>query len=76
MKYLNIKTSVPEIYFKLPGLNFNNEVIFSDNVPELAISRIVKTFNRNGIDVNIHRLADKIILIKYKDVKFNTYLIR
>ena len=76
MKYLNIKTNIPEIYFKLPGLNFSNEVIFSDNVSEQSIKRIINSFSKKGIDLQMHKFSDKIVLIKTKDVKFNTYLIR
>ena len=74
-KYLKVMTNVHEVYIKLPQLNYSNEVIFSNTVPNISIRKILEKFNKDGEVLEAIRLGDRIALIKKKDVKFNTYLI-
>lgn len=73
---LKIQTNVNEIYMRLPSLNYNNEVIFSNMVSEKALRSIVEKFIRNGVNIDMHRVGDRIVLIKNGELKFNTYLMR
>jgi hypothetical protein len=74
-KNLKIMTNVYEVYMKLPQLNYSNEVIFSNLVPDVSIKKILKNFNKNEEVLEAIKLGDRVALIKKKDVRFNTYLI-
>jgi hypothetical protein len=75
MRPVTIKTSVPEIYMKLPSLNFVDEVIFSARVPDRALKKIVRTLNSSGGDFEIVDVGTRKALIKRRSVGFNTYLL-
>ena len=75
MKYLKIQTNVHEVYMKLPSLNFSNEVIFSNQVPDRAINKIVEKFIKNGVLIEAVKIGDRTALIKKGDIKFNVYLL-
>jgi hypothetical protein len=75
MKYLKIQTNVHEVYMKLPSLNFTNEVIFSNQVSDRAINRIVDKFLKNGVVIEAIKIGDRTVLIKKGDIKFNVYLL-
>jgi len=75
MKPLNIRTGVNEIYIKLPALNYHNEVIFSNLVPEKALTSIVNKFKKNGIKIDMIKVGDRTALIKKGNINFNTYFL-
>lgn len=75
MRPITIKTSVPEIYMKLPNLNFVDEIIFSSKVPDRALRKIVRTLNNSGGDFTIVDVDGRKALIKRRSVGFNTYLL-
>lgn len=60
---------------KLPSLNFTDEVIFSNQVPERAIDRIIDRFIKNGVQIEKMQVGDRIALIKKGQIKFNVYLL-
>ena len=62
-----------EVYLKLPCLNYSNEVIFSSQVPELSIKRIIDKFRANGIDMEMQKINGRIVLFKTGNVKFDVY---
>ena len=70
-----VKTNNREIYMKLPTLNHANEVIFSCNVSDRALKKIMGSFEKNGISIEHIRLGDKNVLIKKGSGSFNTYFI-
>jgi hydroxymethylpyrimidine pyrophosphatase-like HAD family hydrolase len=61
---------------RLPMLNFNNEIIFSNQVPYRALNSIVNTFKKHGYNLEIHSFDDKYILINRSNQmpKFDVYL--
>ena len=73
---LKIQTNIKEIYMKLPGLNFSNEVIFSSLVPVGSLKRIVNKFKKSGIDMELVPVGDRNVIIKNGSVNFNTYLLK
>lgn len=60
---------------KLPSLNYSNEVIFSDNVPDRALNKILLSFKKNGVDAEITKLGSRNVFIKKGNAKFNIYFI-
>jgi len=71
-----IQTYFSEIYMKLPMLNFNSEIIFSNKVPIRSLNNIVSTFKRYGYNLEINRFGDKFILINKSSIspRFDVYL--
>jgi len=45
-------------------------------VSERALRSIIDKFIKNGVQVDMHRVGDRIVLIKTGELKFNTYLMR
>ena len=73
-KPINIISESREIYLKLPHLNLFNEVILSNEVSKVSVQRIVKSINRDGVNVIKQELPDgSIILKKVNPFKLNIY---
>jgi hypothetical protein len=74
-KYMRIHTGIQEIYMKLPALNYSNEVVFSEFVPDSSIRKILEKFNKNRIVLESFKVGNKTVIVKKSDLKFNTYLL-
>ena len=74
MRPLKIQTSIKEIYMKLPALNYTDEVVFSSNVPEKALYKIINRFKESGIDMRLNKYDNYYIISKKGFISFNTYL--
>jgi hypothetical protein len=75
-KYERVLTNVQEVYMKLPMLNYSNEIILSETVPQNSIKAIMGKFNKNNrIVLEMTKVGNKTMLIKKGEMKFNTYLV-
>jgi len=74
MNRIKIQTSIKEIYMRLPALNYTNEVVFSDRVPERALKRIVNKMKSNGINAEIIKANDRFVVAKRGNARFDVYL--
>ena len=68
---IKIQTNSSEIYEKLPLLRYHNEIIFSKNVGERALSKIINNLRKNGLNIELHKFNDRFVLIKKNYINFN-----
>ena len=72
---IDVYTSVQEVYMKLPNLNYTNEIVFSESVPDISIRKLLSKFNRNRIVLEAIKVGNRTMIIKKSDVKLNTYML-
>jgi hypothetical protein len=75
MNRIKVQTSIKEIYMRLPALNYTNEVVFSNNVPQRALNKIVNKMKTNGINVDLIKAEDMFIIRRQGNARFDVYLL-
>lgn len=75
-KPITVKTNDYEIYMRLPGLNYQKEIIFSKDVSYKAICRIIGNINKRcGEILEILPVEDRYVVIKKGNgLNLNVYL--
>lgn len=73
---ITVKTKDYEIYMRLPGLNYQKEIIFSKDVSYKAICKIIGNINKRcGEVLEILPIEDRYVIIKKGNVlNLNVYL--